>query len=72
MPPKAFLGDEAAADRTGIHPLDFMLARIIGCTVAELHDRMSMREWVYWSRFLRVEAQTQELADRTAAARFGG
>jgi hypothetical protein len=44
---------------------------MIGCTVAELHDRMSMREWVYWSRFIAVERQTAELADRAAAARFG-
>jgi hypothetical protein len=49
-----------------------VLARIIGCTVSELHERMAMREWVYWSRFLSVERQSEELADRAAAARIRG
>lgn len=72
MPQKAFLGDEDAASRSGIHPHDFVLARMIGCTVAELHDRMDMREWVYWSRFLAVERQSQELAEKAATARIRG
>jgi len=67
MPPKAFLGDQESAERYGIHPLDFELAKIIGCTVDELQKRMSMREWVAWSRKLGVEAQSRELA----AKRFG-
>lgn len=72
MRQKAFLGDEDAAARAGIHPLDFVLARMIGCTVSELHERMDMREWVYWSRFLAVERQSQELAEKAAAARMRG
>jgi hypothetical protein len=61
-PPKAFLGDEDAGREAGIVPLDFHLARIIGCTVAELGDRMSALEWLHWSRFLAVEKQSAELA----------
>ncbi len=68
MPPKAFLGDQGAADRYGIHPLDFELARIVGCTVAELQERMTMREWVAWSRKLGVEAQSRELAAKRMGA----
>lgn len=53
-------------------PFDFHLARIIGCTVAELGDRITMIEYMQWSRFLAVENQSKELADRAAAAKWGG
>lgn len=69
MPPKAFLGDGDAADREGIHPLDFELAAMLGCTVAELQDRMTAREWLHWSRYLGVKRQNEELAARRAGAR---
>jgi hypothetical protein len=72
MPPKAFLGDQDAAERAGIQPLDFVLARMLACTVAELQERMSLLEWMHWSRFIAVEKQSQELAQRAAAARAGG
>jgi hypothetical protein len=72
MPRKAFLGDEDAAAREGIHPFDFVLAARLHCTVEELHQRMSQREWLHWSRYLAVKAQNEEMADAAAAARMRG
>jgi hypothetical protein len=72
MPPKAFLGDEDAAAREGIHPTDFVLAERLGRTVAELRATISQREWMHWDRYLRVKQQNAEMADAAAAARMGG
>ncbi|HET6344614.1 MAG TPA: hypothetical protein VFH51_06760 [Myxococcota bacterium] len=70
MPPKAFLGDEDAAEREGIRPFDFQLARTLGRTVAELGE-MNEREYLHWNRFLAVEASQQELEHKAANARMG-
>lgn len=42
---------------------------MLGCTVAELHNRMSALEWMQWHRYLAVKAQNEEMdAARAAAA----
>lgn len=42
---------------------------MLGCTVAELRERMSALEWMQWSRYLAVKAQNEEMdAARAAAA----
>lgn len=43
-------------------PLEFVLARMLGRTVAELRTTMSAREFLHWTRFLGVERQNKELA----------
>lgn len=66
MRPKAFLDPEHADLQ-----LDFVLAEKLGCTVAELRERMSAMEWMQWGRYLAVKAQTRELEAKAAAARMG-
>jgi hypothetical protein len=48
--------------------MDFHLSRMLGCTVAELGDRMSALEYLHWSRFLAVEQQSKELSARRGGA----
>lgn len=65
MPPKAFLeGGELAHE--------FAVAYRLRMTVARLREEMSNLEFVQWTRFLGVMAQTQELEAKQAAARAGG
>lgn len=40
-------------------------------TVAELRERMSQEEFVQWTRYHAVQAQTQELESKRATARMG-
>lgn len=58
MPPKAlwmrFEEDDA------FH-WDFFLASKMGCTVAELHDRLSAAEWVAWTVYWARIGQAREL-----------
>lgn len=65
MPPKAFLGDDPELQA------EFYIARELRMTVAELRERMSNLEFVQWTRFFAVEAQTAELEQKAAAARMG-
>jgi hypothetical protein len=67
---KAFLGDEAAAEREGIVLFDFQLAERLRRTVAELGE-MSEREYMHWHRYLSVKQQQREMAEAAAAARMG-
>jgi hypothetical protein len=65
MPPKAFLeGGELAHE--------FYVARELGMTVQRLRDEMSNLEFMQWTRFLGVEHQSRQLAERSAAAGMGG
>lgn len=65
MPRKAFLvGGELAHE--------YYIAWQLKMTVDELRDRMSNLEFVYWTRFFAVKAQTEELNAKAAAARAGG
>lgn len=65
MPRKVFLeGGERAHE--------FYVAHQLRMTVEELRDRMSNLEFVQWTRFFAVRAQTEELASKQAAARAGG
>lgn len=62
--PKAFLeGGELAAE--------FYLAHQLRMTVRELRERMSQDEFVMWTRYFAVKAQTEELEAKAAAARAG-
>lgn len=64
MPPKAFLeGGEVAHE--------YAVAYRLRKTVAEIHE-MDNHEFVRWTRFLGVMAQTQELEAKQASARAGG
>lgn len=64
MPPKAFLdGGELAHEH--------YIAWQLRMTVDELHDRMTNLEFVRWTRFFAVKAQTEELHAKQAAARAG-
>lgn len=64
MPPKAFLeGGELAHE--------FYVASQLRMTVGELHERMDNLEFVRWTRYFAVVAQTRELEAKQAAARAG-
>jgi hypothetical protein len=41
---------------------DFFLAEKMRCTVAELHQRLSAREWIEWGVYYGRKAQAIELA----------
>lgn len=62
MPRKAFLvGGELAHE--------YYVAWELKMTVDELRERMTNLEFVYWTRFFAVRAQSEELAAKHAAAR---
>lgn len=43
---------------------DFYLAEKLGCTVRELHKRLSAEEWMQWGVYYGRKAQARELANR--------
>ncbi len=49
----------------------FRLARDLGMTVAELEQRMSVREFSKWAAFYAAEAKVQERADKKAGKGAG-
>ncbi len=51
---------------------EFYVAWQLRMTVAELRDRMDNREFLWWTRFFAVKAQTEDLQAKAAAAKFGG
>jgi len=51
--------------------MEFYVAWQLRMTVQELRERMSNMEFLYWTRFFAVKAQTEDLAAKSAAARMG-
>lgn len=63
--PKAFLGEDPNL------LAEYRIAALLHMTVHRLRQEMSNEEFLGWTRYLAVQQQSRELAQKQAASRIG-